>query len=114
VCQKSIPFLKSVTTATSNSEYDSDTAQSDSAQSEVSYIGRKDTKKAHPSATICKTVAVNNNGTSKTVKCNIFHILWAFFKIKFIMRETYKLSREIRFLKSMKDKINFVGKIGNF
>ena len=50
------------TTVTSHSEYDSDTAQSDSAQSEVSYIGRRDSQKAHPSATICKLAAVKNHG----------------------------------------------------
>ena len=50
------------TTVTSQSEYDSDTAQSDSAQSEVSYIGRRDSQKAHPSATICKLAAVKNHG----------------------------------------------------
>merc|ERR1711892_343207 len=53
------------TTATSQSEYDSDTAQSDSAQSEVSYIGRRDSQKAHPSATICKLAAVKNHASKR-------------------------------------------------
>jgi len=53
------------TNSTSQSEYDSDTAQSDSAQSEVSYIGRRDSQKAHPSATICKLAAVKNHASKR-------------------------------------------------
>lgn len=53
------------TNSTSHSEYDSDTAQSDSAQSEVSYIGRRDSQKAHPSATICKLAAVKNHASKR-------------------------------------------------
>jgi len=49
----------------SNSEYDSDTAHSDSAHSEVSYIGRRDSKRAYPSATICKLAVAKNLASRK-------------------------------------------------